>query len=172
MTADRRVRRARADDAQAIGAVHVDVWRWAYRGQMPDAFLDGLRPDRRAAQWRRWLTDGELDAWVAEVDGAVVGFAGSGDARDDDLPAGTVELLMINVAQEHAGTGVGGALLAAIDEHWRALGATEAVLWVLPGNARAMATYTHLGWSLDGSSRVRDIGGAPVEEVRMRRRID
>jgi hypothetical protein len=36
------VRRATLDDAPAIARVHVAAWQRAYRGQMPDAVLDGL----------------------------------------------------------------------------------------------------------------------------------
>ena len=34
------VRRATADDAEAIADVHIETWRVAYRGQLPDAFLE------------------------------------------------------------------------------------------------------------------------------------
>ena len=42
------VRRAVLADADALGDVHVRVWRWAYRSLMPDDFLHRLRADRRA----------------------------------------------------------------------------------------------------------------------------
>ena len=43
------VRHARAGDAPDLGLVHVRAWQAAYRGQMPDDYLDGLRPEERAA---------------------------------------------------------------------------------------------------------------------------
>ena len=43
------IRRARASDAAAIGALHVAVWRSAYAGLLPDAYLSGLSANRLAA---------------------------------------------------------------------------------------------------------------------------
>jgi hypothetical protein len=36
------VRAATLADAEGIARVHVDAWRWAYRGDVPDAFLAAL----------------------------------------------------------------------------------------------------------------------------------
>ena len=134
---------------------------------MPDDYLDGLSAPRRAARWREWLSTGELDTWVAELDGSVVGFVGSSLARDADLPPATAELVMINVLQEHAGQGVGSALLATVEDTWRTMGVGRAVLWVLDSNERARSVYEHFGWSPDGARRDLDLGGAPVAEIRM-----
>jgi hypothetical protein len=48
-----RVRRATAEDAPALAAVELTGWRAAYRGLMPDAFLDGLSEAAKAADWHR-----------------------------------------------------------------------------------------------------------------------
>jgi len=47
------VRHATVDDAPALGRVHVRAWQAAYRGQMPDDYLEGLRAEERAAGWER-----------------------------------------------------------------------------------------------------------------------
>jgi hypothetical protein len=43
------VRHATVGDAPALGRVHVRAWQAAYRGHKPDDYLDGLRPEERAA---------------------------------------------------------------------------------------------------------------------------
>jgi hypothetical protein len=48
------VREAEAGDAAAIAALQVRSWRTAYRGIVPDAFLDGLAEDAWLERW----TDG------------------------------------------------------------------------------------------------------------------
>ena len=72
-----RVRRATVADAPAMGRLHVRAWQAAYRGHMPDDYLDGLRAEERAAGWERALgrhrPRGAI--LVAERDGEVVGFA-------------------------------------------------------------------------------------------------
>ena len=85
------VRQAVADDARAIAIVHVAGWRWAYRGLLPDALLDGLSADARETRWRDTLSapDTAARVWLAERDGRVVGFAATAPARDADPPPGT-----------------------------------------------------------------------------------
>jgi hypothetical protein len=46
------VRPARPGYAAAIAEVHVRTWQAAYRGQIPDAFLDGLSVERHHEAWR------------------------------------------------------------------------------------------------------------------------
>jgi ribosomal protein S18 acetylase RimI-like enzyme len=164
------VRPATVQDAPAIGRVHVRAWQAAYRGQLPDDYLDGLRPEERAASWERGLRrDRDRDPLlVAEDDGEVVGFALVGAAQD---PAGAGQLYAINVDPDHWGTGAGRALLAAAQAELVRLGYTEAVLWVLPGNARARRFYEVAGWLGDGAQRTGEAWGIVFTEVRYRRRL-
>ena len=62
------VRAARVQDAPAMGRVHVRAWQAAYRGQMPDEYLDGLRAEQRAEYWTGVLErgPGQTTVLVAE----------------------------------------------------------------------------------------------------------
>jgi ribosomal protein S18 acetylase RimI-like enzyme len=164
-----RVRPAAAADAAAMGRLHVRAWQAAYRGQMPDDFLDGLRAEDRSAGWERYLSRGpaRTAVLVAEQAGGVTGFASVGPAED---PQGIGELYAINVDPAHWGTGAGRALLVAAQAELARLGFDEAVLWVLPGNARARRFYELGGWVADGARRTADVLGVTVPEVRYRRR--
>ena len=44
------VRRATPEDAAGVAGVHVRSWQVAYRGLLPDDYLDGLRPEDRMAR--------------------------------------------------------------------------------------------------------------------------
>jgi ribosomal protein S18 acetylase RimI-like enzyme len=137
---------------------------------MPDDFLDGLRPEERAASWERRLHR-ERDPGpllVAEDDGRVVGFALLGPAQDPDDGG---QLYAINVDPDHWGMGAGRALLAAAQAELARLGYAEAVLWVLPGNARARRFYELAGWADDGAQRTGEAWGVVFTEVRYRRRL-
>jgi len=164
-----RVRRATVADAPAMGRLHVRAWQAAYRGHMPDDYLDGLRASERAAGWERALgRDRPRSAvLVAELDGEVVGFAALGPAED---PEGAGELYAINVDPDHWGTGAGPTLLEAVQGELARLGFAETVLWVLPANARARHFYERAGWASDGAERTVDVLGVTVPEVRYRRR--
>ncbi len=165
------VRRALPADAEAIADVHVRVRRWAYRGQMPDDYLRRLNVERRAQRWRQDLAGDELVTWVADVVGRVVGFAGSTDAGDDDVPPGTAELAMINVLEAHTRQGVGRALMAAVEDHWQANGYRHAVLWVLAANDGARTFYERQGWAPDGAERDIDFGGTGLRALRLARQV-
>jgi GNAT superfamily N-acetyltransferase len=67
------IRSAHIDDAAQIAVVHVRSWQGAYRGLLPQAYLDGLDPAQRVGRWERSLA--EVDAGHA---GADAGRAGGG----------------------------------------------------------------------------------------------
>ncbi|MFN7635068.1 MAG: hypothetical protein ACK5PI_10215, partial [Acetobacteraceae bacterium] len=68
------VRRAHAADADGIAAIHAEVWRNAYAGILPGAYLARLSPLRLALSYRRALARDEVPAEVAvEMRGGVFG---------------------------------------------------------------------------------------------------
>jgi len=44
------IRLASVDDADAVSEVHVRAWQSAYRGVMPDDYLDGLQAQEPATR--------------------------------------------------------------------------------------------------------------------------
>ncbi len=49
------VRKAKIEDATGIAEVHVLTWQCAYRGQIPDSYLDGLSIEKRTEGWREQI---------------------------------------------------------------------------------------------------------------------
>ncbi|MFL5679104.1 MAG: GNAT family N-acetyltransferase [Chloroflexota bacterium] len=167
-----RVRLARPEDAAALADVHVRSWQAAYRGIVPDAILDGLSVERRAAWWRETLTtDKTLRVWVVEGDGRVVGFAATAPRRDDDLPPGAGEVESIYLAPDAWSVGLGRAVLAVAVDDLQDRGFEPLVLWVLTLNERARGFYEAVGWRPDGERRMLDFDGNPIEEMRYTRTI-
>ena len=146
------VRPAGRQDARAVAEVHVGSWQWAYRGLMPDDFLDGLSVDQREGFWSdRLAAENHGVVVAADLDGNVVGFASISACRDDDASERTGELEAIYVTEETAGTGTGRALVDAAVEMLRARGFGRATLWVLETNDRARRFYERAGWHWDGA---------------------
>jgi ribosomal protein S18 acetylase RimI-like enzyme len=163
------VRTARPSDAAAMGALVVRAWQAAYRGLMPDDYLDGLTAAERTDQWTRVLADELVPPRAvfvaADDDGRVVGFVAVGDEMDvPDATRGQVYAL--NVDSDQWGRGVGRALLAAGCGHLRGVGFASAVLWVHRDNARACRFYRASGWRADGTERRADALGVVVPEAR------
>jgi hypothetical protein len=94
-----RIRPASIDDADAVGEVHVRAWQSAYRGMMPDDYLDGLQACDHATRWREHLLSPPPDVQLLVIidDRRVVGFACLGPARDSDAPGDIGQLYAINL---------------------------------------------------------------------------
>lgn len=168
------IRAATAADARAIVDVHVRSWQWAYRGLIPDEYLDRLPTTipRRTETWEAWLTNatGEQRTWLAEESECIVGFATTGPTRDTDALPGTGEVSAIYLAPESAGRGIGKMLFAhAVDDLTRR-GYEPATLWVLETNVRARRFYEAAGWVGDGTRKSEERAGATLHEVRYRLR--
>jgi len=166
-----RVRRATVDDAEPLARIHVRGWQWGYRGQLPDAYLNGLSIERRAEQWRAWLLDpGDTATWVAEDDAEpaprALGFVSAGANRDPHPPPGTGEIYAIYVEEDAAGRGVGAALLRRACGWLAAEGYERGSLWVLETNARARRFYERLGWRPDGEAKTDPLEDFEMREVR------
>ena len=178
-----RVRRALVADAEAIGAVHVAAARAAYRGMMPDDYLDSENAATRSQRWRQALAagggrgvaltpEGRVVLLVAEdAEGKIVGIAAIGGDRAEPDPV-RGELQMINVSPEAWGRGVAKLLLGGAEDELRDMGFQEAVLWVLESNARARRFYEREGWSPDGVVKEEERPGFVLRQVRYRRRLD
>lgn len=81
------IRVARPADLEAVGRVHVDVWRHAYQGVVPPSFLDRMDPAVSAERFRKRLSDPKQAFWVALAGEDVVGFASGGPNRLEDFGA-------------------------------------------------------------------------------------
>ena len=163
------VRPATATDAIAIAGVHVRSWQAAYAGIVPQAILDRLSVERRAGYWRQAIERaGDERVLVVESDSRIRGFASIGPARDDDLRPGSGELYAIYVEPESWSTGLGRSLFASAVEELRGRRFAALVLWVLTDNARARRFYEAAGWVADGTNRLLDFDGTPLEELRYR----
>ena len=169
-------RPAALSDADGIGRVHVRSWQAAYRGKIPQDYLDGLDPGRRSETWRRVMQEtrpSQGGLLVAEAEGGeIVGFAAFGPSRDSDTrPQVTGEVFAIYVDPGAWGTGAGRALMGHAVAELARLGYADAVLWVLDGNDRARRFYALAGWEEDGASRTDGSLGFDLTEIRYRRAL-
>jgi ribosomal protein S18 acetylase RimI-like enzyme len=166
------IRAATVDDAEAIARLHIRVWQVAYRGHIPDDYLDGLDRDLpRRVGWRRELladTSGAGRTWLAELDGRLVAFLDTGPSRDADANEWTGEVFALYVDQALAGRGIGRALMAHGVEDMRARGFVEATLWVLSSNEQARRFYEAMGWRPDGTEKIESRPGLELRELRYR----
>ena len=153
------VRMATVDDAAGIARVHVLAWQQTYAPLVEPGELDALSVDARAERWAANLDRGAA-AWVAEINGDVIGFGSVGGGDHDEQPR-PLELGALYVIADHHGTGAGQALLDA------AIGDAPAFLFVADRNPRATRFYQRNGFAFDGVTENHPLVRTPVLSLRM-----
>lgn len=170
------IRPADVEDADRIAEVHVRSWRGAYRGLIPQEYLDGLDTAERAGLWVRItgrVDRTRSDVLLAEEDGRLLGFAAFGPTRDEgEDPELTGEVAAIYLDPAAWSTGCGRVLMASALDRLAAAGYEQATLWVLDTNARARRFYEAAGFRADGAEKPDDRGTFTLREVRYRRPLD
>ena len=140
----------------------------AYRGQMSDAFLDGLNTERGTFGWQQRLSQQDGQVLVAEDAGGIVGFCDLVPSRDKGVnPDAVAEIAAINVLPEHLRKGAGRMLCQSALAKAGRRGYYSLTLWVLASNAAAQHFYEAMGFRLDGATKAdRLVDGSPLHEVR------
>lgn len=164
------VRPAELADSEAISRVHTLSWQGAYRGLLPDEWLDALRWEDRKVRWDAILSSNNgKNVFVAvNSKNEIVGFASSGPSRDEDPDQERVhELYAIYLSPDYWGKGIGTALLSAVLEKIPET-AERLELWVLEDNVRGRHFYESRSFTLDGATKAAEIDGYQLEEVRYR----
>jgi len=162
---------ARPAVADALARLHIDAWRAAYRGLVPDPYLAQLDYVRRAERFRELLSKEAEDTHLVEIDGEVVGFVTLGLCRDEDLDRETTgEIWGIYLAPSRWRQGIGGELYRYGEQILAARGYREIVLWVFEANGQARRFYEAMGFVLDGAEKTLDFG-VPLKVVRYRKSL-
>jgi ribosomal protein S18 acetylase RimI-like enzyme len=107
-----QIRPATPADAHAMAGVYNAAWRTAYRGILPDAYLDAMTITDSAKGLRREMGAAGVIGLVAIADhGAVVGMVtGGADRRRNSIYGG--ELFSLYVQPEFQRRGIGRRLVA------------------------------------------------------------
>ena len=165
------IRQALVSDAPQLTRLHISAWKAAYRGLIPDAILDDLTEMKNPWNWGRRLVAPAPESryWVIELDGRVVGCAGTGVPREEDRgPDRTAELYGLYLAPRVWSRGLGRALMDHVLAALRARGYQSLVLWVLRDNARGRRFYEVAGAFFDGGERMSKRGESDVPDARYR----
>ncbi|HEX7670802.1 MAG TPA: GNAT family N-acetyltransferase, partial [Polyangiaceae bacterium] len=164
------VRRAKLEDAEAIGEVHYRAWQEAYRAHLAPELQSRFDLTARANQWRVNMQTGAREVLVAVQGEDVVGFCSVAPCRDADAVDGAGEVTALYVDPSSWRGGHGKALLSAGRDHARRMGWRVLSLWVLSANAAARAFYAAQGFLPDGTDKTE--GDPPLHEVRYRMSLE
>jgi len=162
------VRAATPDDAAVIARIHVDAWRAAYRGQIPQPYLDSLSADERTRTWAGTLArPGPGRVLVTEM---LTGFSFYGPSRDGE--DGAAEIFAVYVRPDCWRRGAGRALCEEALHDARGRECAAVTLWVLKTNERARRFYERIGYVADGAERTNTrLTGFSLHEMRYRLKL-
>lgn len=182
---------ARLGDVPGVARVHVDTWRTAYRGIVPDAILDGLSFAKGETQWADYLgrEDGRFLLVAATAaagpagggqagsdpaggqagseprSGQIVGFISAGPVAPSE-PAGSGsdgEIYAFYILSGHQRQGIGRRLVRRAARELAGRGFRSVVAWVLAANP-SRAFYAALGGQ-ERESKTWSSAGRPLEEI-------
>jgi ribosomal protein S18 acetylase RimI-like enzyme len=159
------IRPAKPADAAEIANVHLNSWREAYKGLLPEDFLDKLPLTfkRRLNMWTQVIEEGKEVILVAEGKPGIVGFASFGTARDlifQDF----AELNAIYLLKHFKSKGIGYSLLKNGLEAQKNKGFEKAYCWVLENNP-TIKFYERTGAIYGDRIKTDEIGGQAVKEL-------
>ena len=157
---------APGDDKAAISRIYEASWRSAYRGILPQDYLDSIP----AGYWVPYLEQAGRNVLVMEEDGQLIGTASYCASRDPSLPE-YGEVVSIYLLPDWQGMGYGRLLLDAAIAELAALGYQDVFLWVLEENHRARRFYEKAGFSHAQVFHEDAIGGNTVREIQYRRHL-
>lgn len=159
------VREATLADAAAVGDVHAEAWRTAYRDLFEADRLTTFVEKRRRL-WASMMVTPEFartTLLLAEHGDRVAAFAHFGPNQDNSRHG---EIYAIYAHPSVWGSGLAATLM---DNAWDLLveaGYPRVRLWTLAGANRARRFYTGFGFRETGRTKERDYGdGRPVLEV-------
>lgn len=158
------LRPATLGDAGLVADIIARSRASAYRGMLPDGYLDEQVKAEGLAEWPaklRALGEGAGHALIAMRHGAPIGFICM-MAPDADH---SVLIDNLHTLPDQKGSGAGTAMLAAAD-HWaRPRLAKRMHLFVIEANTAAIGFYESRGWQLAGRQDDR-MGGADIVTLR------
>jgi len=162
-----RLRRAEADDAEALSLVAGATFLEAYSAFMDRGdLLAHLGAKSSPGRFRDWVADGTSIVTLAE---APLGRAPLGYTilTASDLPVerrdGDVELLRIYALATGWGSGLGGALMERAIADARGAGHRRLLLGTHPDNHRAHRFYEKHGFAVIGRRRFR-VGASEFDD--------
>ena len=150
-----------SDNLDEVSRIYALSWKKAYRGIIPDDYLDSISETR----WSALLKMKSKQVLVAVEDGNIVG-ASTYDAARDEKMSGWGEIISLYMLPSHYRKGIGTLLFSAVVNELVREGYDRVYLWVLEENKSARDFYEKNGLTFSGDINADNIGGIAVNEVR------
>lgn len=152
------IREMRREDLEKVSKIHVDAWRYNYKGIVPDMFLNELSYDIQREKWeKRLLLENEKQErmFILEVDNEIKGFV-VGNVIDEQR--GCISTIYFSPESQRQGYGT------ELFNYMREILNRESIeIWCLEEN-KCRKFYDKLGGVVKGRTTV-TLGGRQIEEI-------
>ncbi|MBQ8654967.1 MAG: GNAT family N-acetyltransferase [Clostridia bacterium] len=152
-------------DAALISHINATSWRKAYRGIIPQHYLDRLPDEYWVPSVRAWLDSGRFSALIVLEDKKPQGACIYGRSRDESL-AGWGEIVSLYLLPEARRRGLGSRLLEEAVSRLQADGYARLFVWSFEKNLPADAFYRRHGFFPSTDRESVPLGGAVIHERR------
>lgn len=148
------------DDLLAVSNIYEQSWKYAYRGIIPDEYLDSIP----SGQWANGLNVGDRHSLLLFDNGKLLGTSSYCKARMDDMED-YGEIVSIYLLPGAMHKGYGKKLMRAVVCELKKMGYQKVYLWVLEKNISARRFYERFGFMLSGRTFTDTIAGKELKEV-------
>lgn len=151
------------DDKYQISRIYEESWKYAYRGIVPQDYLDNIQ----AGAWANHIDTDGRHTLVAIENNCFIGTAAYSASRFPQMN-GYGEIISIYFLPEYIGKGYGKPLLQAAINGLNELGFKNIFLWVLEDNHSARRFYERCGFVCSDIYNNDNIGGKDLREIQYR----
>lgn len=149
------------DDKLSISKIYAESWKYAYRGMIPQDYLDSISE----GQWVSYLSNPDRKTLLCLENDIMIGTSSFSNSRSEQFE-GWGEIISIYLLPEYIGKGYGKQLIEFAVLELKKLGYDNIFLWVLEENSKARRFYEKAGFiSTDDYINAR-VGGKEVKEIR------
>ncbi len=148
------------DDPLEISKIYESSWKYAYKGIIPQGYLDSIP----TGQWANSINKVGLNSLVLIECGRIIGTASFCKSRWEKY-GDHGEVVSIYFLPDYIGKGYGRLLLNKCIEELKKCGFNKVLLWVLEENHRARKFYEKNGFIYSEVFMVDNIGGKEIREL-------
>ena len=149
------------DNFDEISDIYVRSWKSAYRGIVPQEYLDELTGNK----WVGILSGNQFDSFVILDNDRYIGTSATCKARDEKMKDWG-EIVSLYLLPEYFGKGYAEPLFMYAVNDLLEKGYDQIYLWVLEKNIRAQRFYEKCGFSKTGDTMQMEILGEKLIDVR------
>lgn len=159
------IRQTTVEDAAIISFIGVASWQAAYRGIIPDSYLDSISVEQREKHLTKSLAVSANRFAIAQIDDKDVGMICFYPSHDEMVTEGTWEVEALYILPQYWNRGIGRALMQYAFEYMKDQKITVCDLWVLAENSCARRFYECMGFVYTGIEKTISIGNKDLIEV-------